>query len=192
MTQRIARFSRGEVLRASRLNEVVDVINVGLASPQDATQATPTSGIPGATLTTWTEVSRTQTTVTLQDADGNQMAFALSATPLVCQATLVSQGGDWLYVLADSAYFYVAKPYLLRRSLASWNGITFAYSSNFEREATDGVDTEDQVIVPAYVPDDILYIVRPYGGTGTVDDGGNAIVWLDLNVDGRAWAKEAE
>jgi hypothetical protein len=75
MTQRIARFSRGEVLRASRLNEVMDVINVGLASPQDATEATSSSGIPGTTLTTWTEVSRSGNTVTL--ADSSVIVFGL-------------------------------------------------------------------------------------------------------------------
>ena len=123
--------------------------------------------------------------------------IAVPQAGAVLQVNVVEQGGDWLKVLtwngADEGadLIYVAKPYLLRRSLTSWNGLTFTYSSNFEREATDGVDTEDQIIVPAYVTDDILYIVRPYGGTDTVDPGGQPIVWVDLNVDGRAWAKVA-
>ena len=122
-----------------------------------------------------------------------QISAAQSGT--VLQVNVVEQGGDWLKVLtwngADEGtdLIYVAKPYLLRRSLTSWNGITFTYSSNFERTATKGGDTEDQVMVPAYVADDILYIVRPYGGTDTVDPVGQPIVWVDLNVDGRAWAK---
>ena len=114
---------------------------------------------------------------------------------VILQVNVVEQGGDWLKVrtwdgtIEGTVDLYVAKPYLLRRSLASWNGLTFTYTSNYEREATDGVDSEDQVIVPAYVVDDILYIVRPVGGTDTVDAADNPILWLDLNVDGRAWAK---
>jgi hypothetical protein len=123
--------------------------------------------------------------------------LARAGSGVVLQVNVLEQGGDWIKVLTwdgtseGTDPIYVAKPYLLRRSLASWNGLTFTYSSNFEREATDGVDTEDQVIVPAYVPDDILYVIRPYGGTGTVDPDTQPIVWLDLNVDGRAWAKVA-
>ena len=120
-----------------------------------------------------------------------------AAAGVILQVNVVEQGDDWIKVLTWNGAsegtdpIYVAKPYLLRRSLASWNGLTFTYSSNFERTATKGGDTEDQVIVPAYVPDDILYVVRPYGGTDTVDADDQPIVWLDLNVDGRAWAKAA-
>lgn len=118
-------------------------------------------------------------------------------TGAILQVNVVEQGGDWLKVRTwdgeteGTEDLYVAKPYLLRRSLPSWNGLTFTYTSDYEREATDGVDTEDQVIVPAYVIGDILYVVRPIGGTDVVDDDTAPVVWLDLNVDGRAWAKTA-
>lgn len=118
---------------------------------------------------------------------------------LIVQANVVEQGGDWLKVLTwdgtteGTTEIIVAKPYLLRRSITSWNGITYTYTSDYEREATDGVDTEDQVIVPAYVADDIVYIVRVSAfGTDVEDEDGNPVYWLDLNVDGRAWAKVAE
>jgi hypothetical protein len=123
--------------------------------------------------------------------------IAVPQAGAVLQVNVVEQGGDWLKVLtwngADEGtdLIYVAKPYLLRRSRATWYGITYTYTTDSERTATKGVDTETQVIVPAYVADDVLYIVRPYGGTDTVDDDDQPIVWLDLNVDGRAWAKEA-
>ena len=79
MERRIARFVRGEVLRASRLNEVVDSLNTALAGPAGKTAATPSSGVPGATLTTWTEISRSGNSVTFQDADGNQLVLAFAA-----------------------------------------------------------------------------------------------------------------
>ena len=113
MTQRIARFSRGEVLRASRLNEVVDVINVGLASPQDATEATSSSGIPGTTLTTWTEVSRSGNTVTLQDSLGNEIALVFSAQATTWTVTSttteeVEVVGDACTVTVDHVTAFVA------------------------------------------------------------------------------------
>ena len=86
----------------------------------------------------------------------------------------------------------VAKPYLLRRTPfdgETRDGITCTYSSACERQASDGVDTEDQVIVDSYIADDIIYAIRVIvGGTDTtVSD--EDIMWLDLNVDGRYWAK---
>lgn len=82
----------------------------------------------------------------------------------------------------------VARPSLLRASLDSHNGIDFTYSSATEREASDGEDTETQVIVPAYAVGDTLIALGLVDGTGVED----APDWLDLNVDARAWAKAAE
>jgi hypothetical protein len=117
---------------------------------------------------------------------------------LIVQANVVEQGGDWIKVLTwdgateGTTEIVVAKPYLLRRSITSWNGISYTYTSDSERTATKSPDSETQVIVPAYVADDILYIVRvSQFGTDVDDPDGNPVYWLDLNVDGRAWAKKA-
>lgn len=93
----------------------------------------------------------------------------------------------------------VAKPWLLRRSPfdgESRDSITYTYSSDTERQADDGSNTEDQVVVPSYVVDDEIYAeFDPEGGSGVTvtlpDNTEVAAMWLDTNRDGRAWAKKA-
>lgn len=81
----------------------------------------------------------------------------------------------------------VAKPYLLR-NLAAWNGMTYTYSDSQTREADDGADTEDQVVVPAYVVDDIIYC-QATNFTNIGDGVTTDMKLVDCNLDGRAWAK---
>lgn len=98
----------------------------------------------------------------------------------------------------DDDQTYVAKPYLLRRTPFdgySRNDISYAYTDDVTRTATDADDnTETQVVVPSYVFGDIIYAVTNVdGGTGVeVDTGKERLTpeWLDINADGRAWAKE--
>lgn len=92
----------------------------------------------------------------------------------------------------------VAKPYLLRRGPfdgQTRNGVSYVYASDTTRTATLVADatTEDEVIVPSYQADDIIYAC-PYvvGGTSAQDDGAVAVEWLDVNVCGRAWAKVSD
>lgn len=91
----------------------------------------------------------------------------------------------------------VVKPYLLRGTLATRNGINYVYTvvpEHTERTATRVSDsaTETQVIVPSYSQGDRIFAVRPiFGGTGRFDINGNPIRYLDLNIDARAWAKKA-
>ena len=94
---------------------------------------------------------------------------------------------------SDPKYYNIAKPYLLQRTPfdgETRDAISYAYTSATERTATDETyEEEDQVIVPNYVAGDIIYAAfAPTGGTGVED----ASMWLDLNVDGRAWAKVDE
>ena len=93
---------------------------------------------------------------------------------------------------------FIAKPYLLRRTPfdgLTRNDITYAYDSDTQRVATDADDdTETQQVVPSYVAGDVVFAVRDFsGGTGAWTAPTNAdpveVVWQDLNVDGRAWAK---
>lgn len=98
----------------------------------------------------------------------------------------------------------VAKPWLLRR--VPFDGktideIKYEYSENFARKLTristppvDNPATEDQVIVPAYKVKDIIYVVSAVSQGILVDedvDPKQPVLWLDLNVDGRAWAKKS-
>lgn len=88
----------------------------------------------------------------------------------------------------------VARPFMLRTSLTSHGGVTFAYTDNVTRVASaSGLDDETQVIVPSYELDDELLIMRGINGdTGVIGEGSTVIEWIDMNIDARAWAKQAE
>lgn len=86
----------------------------------------------------------------------------------------------------------IAKPYLLQRTPfdgETRDGVTYTYTDGETRSATDGVTTEDQVIVPAYVINDIIVAARL-----TAENLKNQLYaeWLDINADGRAWAAVEE
>ena len=120
---------------------------------------------------------------------------------------IVSEDGDYLTCnewdgeTQGSVEFIVAKNYLCRRTPFDGSSrtvrgeeISYTYSSDTEREADDGTNTEDQLVVPAYTADDEIFAMKPIaGGTGAsykVGGVDTAIEWLDLNADSRAWAKE--
>lgn len=96
---------------------------------------------------------------------------------------------------------YVAKPFLLRASALEreFSGGTLEFSnittSGGERTATLGATVENQVVVPEYFAGDEITAIRNVKGkTGvTREEAGETkdIEWLDLNLDARAWAKEA-
>ena len=100
---------------------------------------------------------------------------------------------------------YVARPVRLRASETSrtFSGGTVTYSqpanpetaTGLTRTATIGGTDEAQTVVPEYVVGDEIYAVQNMGGgTGvTISSNGEKIpvLWLDMNIDGRAWAKSA-
>lgn len=83
----------------------------------------------------------------------------------------------------------VAKPFLLRASITTRNGITYTFTDPFTRTATQASNTETQVIVPSYIAnhDEIFAVPVPHTG---VTESGRELTLMDLNVDGRAWAKK--
>lgn len=99
----------------------------------------------------------------------------------------------WDGTTEGTVEIYVAKPFLLRQSPfdgLTHNGISYAYSSPSLRTATRGANSETQIIIPVYVVDDIIYgLSSIVGGTAT-NVSGVPVQYLDLNVDGRAWAKQ--
>jgi len=109
---------------------------------------------------------------------------------------LVCNPYDGIEAGTDAAY--VALPYLLRRSPFDGTmraGITYTYTSNIQRTASDGSDTETQVIVPSYEVGDLIFAVQGVtrGTAAESTDAANItkpLDWLDLNTDGRAWAKD--
>jgi hypothetical protein len=159
------RWRRGEPVSARKLDKLSDAVLRGRPVPTGPVQ------VPGRSV----------------------------ASPIV-QARLVSVGNDTLQVVTwdgtteGADEITVAKPFLLRRTPfdgETWNGVDYTYTSATERSGDDGTNTEDQVVIPPYVADDVVYIVRVFGGTDTVDGASAPVAWLDLNVDGRAWAKQA-
>jgi len=176
-TAQLEEWQSGEVIAASKLNQPVRHINRNLPHAGPPRQVVG-AAVAGGRMT----VRRFQ----VRQVKGDY---------LVCRTLDVSNN-------AGDDDIKVAKPYLLRRTPfdgETRNGISYTYSSDTEREADDGDDTEDQVVVPSYVEhgddetgDEIYAIRAPTGGTGVVDSENNAVSWLDLNVDGRAWAQKAE
>ncbi len=99
----------------------------------------------------------------------------------------------WNGVEEGTERINVARPVLLRKITASHNSVTFVYTDNVTRTASaSGQDDETQVIVPAYVVDDEIIAIKGITrGTGAIASGNKQIVWQDLNIDARAWAKQA-
>lgn len=105
--------------------------------------------------------------------------------------------GDYLEgVLLDNGatvtttIYNIAKPWLLRQSLASRDGVSFTYTTSQEKTATDSPTVETWVVTPSYVVGDIIYATRVANRMGVDDSGGDEILWLDVNVDARAWAQK--
>lgn len=167
----IRRWRKGDNISAKRLNETVDRItdiSEGAAGPADA--AGVAQG-PGA----------------IQHLEINEV----KGDYLLCYA--VSSDGT------GTTEIPVAKPYLLRQALTYRNGITYAYQSVLEgtvaiveRVGTNGTDTETQRVVPQYFKGDRIFASKLInGGTGVTDVDDMPVRFIDLNLDGRAWAKKA-
>ena len=78
-------------------------------------------------------------------------------------------------------------------STRSVNAETFRIAKPFKLRgdtATRTSDSEEQEIVEAYTSGDIIYAIKNIkGGTDVKDSSNDDVEWLDLNVDGRAWAR---
>ncbi len=170
------------------------------------------------------KVSRTTRGFILQPkrVPGGSPATSITVKRLSFKQSL----GDYFLAteLSTGTVYQVAKPYKLRNSIGFeiiyGSRINFSYPHNpaggglsadtlayLYRKAvlsTDNTRTENQGIVPQYLPAttapvhaaDVLYAVQMSSGTGVVSDPldvlsnpGTPIVWLDLNVDGRAWTR---
>jgi hypothetical protein len=107
-----------------------------------------------------------------------------------------SQSGDyvvcrtWDGTTEGGSDVNIAKPMKLRNSITSAVidavTVTYSYPTTVTRVATISATTENQVIVPRYIVNDLIFAVDSSGGTaisGTLQDK------IDMNVDGRAWAK---
>lgn len=126
----------------------------------------------------------------------------------IAQFKIVTADGNGDYVwcnawdgtTAGTEIVSIARPFTLRRTpfhQRYWESITYEYQNNTQRVAIKTIQagtppitrTETQVIVPAYLPDQIIYAAQGIeGGAGIPSPPVGE--WLDLNVDGRAWARK--
>ena len=97
---------------------------------------------------------------------------------------------EWNGIAEGTVDILVAKPYLLRQSIASRDGVAYTYVSSVERTASkSGFPNETQVVSPKYFVGDIIYAATNVKGGLTIAN--TTVVWIDQNYDGRAWRKKA-
>jgi len=115
-------------------------------------------------------------------------------TAVVSKFTFQSSQSDYITCHDGvGADVYIAKPAKLRGSVTSEtiDGTTISYGT-FSGDYTErtasaaGYTDEVQAIVPRFLVNDVIYAATVDGGTGV----GSAPTYVDLNVDGRAWAKK--
>lgn len=114
------------------------------------------------------------------------------------RAEVVQVFGDYLEVAllggadgqtASSQTFAAARGWKTRNSVTARGTATYAYTDTDERTATVGAETEEQVLVPGFLPGDQVFVLGTVGnGTGVTDAAGAPVLWLVLS-DGEAWAE---
>lgn len=117
--------------------------------------------------------------------------------PYLPALTVIAEADEYLQCQDSNGFtFYVAKPYLLRKSPFdgfSANGVSYSYTDVGRRDASKvGEETEDQAITPSYYAGEKILVAinhptkingRPMKGA----DGQN-ISYTDLDDAGRTWA----
>ena len=112
---------------------------------------------------------------------------------------MIQTGGDWDWDITDNAVF-VAKPTLFRAYTAltrTIDTVTIDYvydTTDGQHRVATGSDTTEQeeIIVDRYLADDVI-IAAPVERNLILEDGTVELVagegYVDLNSDGRNWAK---
>ena len=113
------------------------------------------------------------------------------------QMVITDEAGD--YLICDSwdgatqggEQFIVAKPYLLQQSTLDGQtdaqGNSYAFTGIDAVTVTNGTDTEDWEVTMDYNIGDLIYAAGSI--RGGIDCPTAAADYIDLNIDGRAWAK---
>lgn len=124
----------------------------------------------------------------LAEAPIRVVITSIAGDVLVCQDPDIGQLPEL------RASYLAAKPPLLRRSLLEHNEVTFVHSDDQTRVASkEGETDETQVILPAYVVGDTLFIIDAIdSGVRDYPTPGATVPYVDLNVDGRMWAVQVE
>ena len=157
---RLDTWAKGEAITGAKLNQVVEALQYRRGI-RPARQVAPNYAN--------------------SDIIRQMQILSISGDTLTCALNDGSTNTDVLYT--------VARPVLLRRSLTSWNSITYTYSDDQTRVATPG---GSQTVTPAYVIGDIIYAAQSVDGGPTVlDASGIPVDWFDINADGRVWSSPA-
>lgn len=181
-------FRKGERPTAAKLNAPIKAINRmirGINPPRQNTDGLASVSTP--------EVK--QFRIAVLDTSGD---------------TLTCESYDGTVVKERGARTTIALPHLFRKSPfddKTRDGITFTYSDTVihERSATDGTDTETQVVTPSYEVGDVIFAIKNIKNStgltitkdvtrpdGSLEKQEVDVEWLDLNVDGRTWAEKNE
>lgn len=108
---------------------------------------------------------------------------------------------SWNGTTEGATNIYIARALTHRQSVFDGQSISFSsdgdaftasyvYSSATKRVKTISGVAETQVIIPLYKVDfDVIYASECQQSTGLLDPANAPIVLVDLNTDGRAWAK---
>ncbi len=113
---------------------------------------------------------------------------------LRCKTWDGTRGGDGAGEGEDDVL--IAKPFKLWNTIltANLDLVTVGYTydpTTVKRTATTDIDHEIQIVIPRYLIDDIIYAAECKGGNSGVNGPGDVpIKWIDLNRDGRAWARK--
>lgn len=109
---------------------------------------------------------------------------------------------SWNGTSEGSTDVYIAKSFRLRRTPFDNLTISFdsdgesysasyVYSSATKRTVTISGTAEVQIVIPRFKVDfDLIYAMEVEESTGLVNSAGKAITIIDINADGRAWAKQ--
>ena len=91
---------------------------------------------------------------------------------------------------------YLAKPWTHRPSRTTRGLHTYSYITDYERTDTFNANVETQVLTPAYVLGDLIFATRVTRSTYVTINlpvvGDFAVMWQQVNVEGRAWAQKYE
>lgn len=108
----------------------------------------------------------------------------------------------WDGVTEGATDIFIAKPFKLRhdRTSAVINGVTINYTypdaaNPALRTASEPAsgESESQIVVPYWLTNDEIFAITGAPGLNSAaPDAVSAITLLDLNLDGRAWARKAE
>lgn len=125
------------------------------------------------------------------------VAAALAGGARVTRLRFHSEENDyiichsWDGTTEGTTAIYVAKPWKLRHDADNYEDVTsLSTTSASEVDVDDGgggEDAETWIVTPSYQADDEIYAIRVPGTGVTVSS--VELGLIDLNVDGRAWAK---